>query len=148
MAQSLACRLQRLFATCLGLAYLYARHKYFWGYAEAADRSKMHVKTEGSQFVGRMYVCLYTCICVVRRTVNTMGKCHLTSKMGLWEGRKEQETRLVTAETVSPSWSLLRTASELVSQISDFSAFPSLAFDICLSDDKQDQFRRVPIPTM
>ncbi|OBS81017.1 hypothetical protein A6R68_20790 [Neotoma lepida] len=27
-----------LFATCLGLVYLYARHKYFWGYAEAADR--------------------------------------------------------------------------------------------------------------
>ncbi|XP_008841649.1 microsomal glutathione S-transferase 2 [Nannospalax galili] len=28
----------QVFATCLGLAYLYARHKYFWGYAEAADK--------------------------------------------------------------------------------------------------------------
>ncbi|XP_051012783.1 microsomal glutathione S-transferase 2 [Acomys russatus] len=28
----------QVFATCLGLMYLYARHKYFWGYAEAADK--------------------------------------------------------------------------------------------------------------
>ncbi|XP_038203854.1 microsomal glutathione S-transferase 2 [Arvicola amphibius] len=25
------------FAACLGIVYLYARQKYFWGYAEAAD---------------------------------------------------------------------------------------------------------------
>ncbi|ERE87599.1 microsomal glutathione S-transferase 2-like protein [Cricetulus griseus] len=25
------------FATCLGLVYIYARHKYFWGYAETTD---------------------------------------------------------------------------------------------------------------
>ncbi|XP_036045163.1 microsomal glutathione S-transferase 2 [Onychomys torridus] len=28
----------QVLATCLGLVYIYARHKYFWGYAEAADR--------------------------------------------------------------------------------------------------------------
>ncbi|XP_059108462.1 microsomal glutathione S-transferase 2 [Peromyscus eremicus] len=28
----------QVFATCLGLVYLYGRHKYFWGYAEAADK--------------------------------------------------------------------------------------------------------------
>ncbi|XP_052036505.1 microsomal glutathione S-transferase 2 [Apodemus sylvaticus] len=25
-------------AACLGLLYIYARHKYFWGYAEAAEK--------------------------------------------------------------------------------------------------------------
>ncbi|KAM4841981.1 microsomal glutathione S-transferase 2-like [Thomomys bottae] len=25
-------------ATCLGLAYIYARHKYFWGSAEAVEK--------------------------------------------------------------------------------------------------------------
>ncbi|XP_041515278.1 microsomal glutathione S-transferase 2 [Microtus oregoni] len=28
----------QVLASCLGLVYLYARHKYFWGYAEAADK--------------------------------------------------------------------------------------------------------------
>ncbi len=28
----------QVLASCLGLMYLYARHKYFWGYAEAADK--------------------------------------------------------------------------------------------------------------
>ncbi|EDM14975.1 microsomal glutathione S-transferase 2 (predicted), isoform CRA_a [Rattus norvegicus] len=28
----------QVFATCLGLLYIYARHKYFWGYAEAAEK--------------------------------------------------------------------------------------------------------------
>ncbi|CAO2613192.1 Microsomal glutathione S-transferase 2 [Lemmus lemmus] len=28
----------QVLASCLGLLYLYARHKYFWGYAEAADK--------------------------------------------------------------------------------------------------------------
>uniref|UniRef100_A0A8C6H000 Microsomal glutathione S-transferase 2 n=1 Tax=Mus spicilegus TaxID=10103 RepID=A0A8C6H000_MUSSI len=27
-----------VFAACLGLLYIYARHKYFWGYAEAAEK--------------------------------------------------------------------------------------------------------------
>lgn len=26
----------QVFATCLGLVYIYARHQYFWGYSEAA----------------------------------------------------------------------------------------------------------------
>ncbi|XP_034356755.1 microsomal glutathione S-transferase 2 [Arvicanthis niloticus] len=28
----------QVFAACLGLLYIYARHKYFWGYAEAAEK--------------------------------------------------------------------------------------------------------------
>ncbi|XP_013370751.1 PREDICTED: microsomal glutathione S-transferase 2 isoform X3 [Chinchilla lanigera] len=28
-----------VFAACLGLVYLYARQKYFWGYSEAAEKS-------------------------------------------------------------------------------------------------------------
>lgn len=28
------------------------------------------------------------CACAVRRKVNNTDKCHMTSKMGLWEGRK------------------------------------------------------------
>ncbi|KAL1778216.1 Microsomal glutathione S-transferase 2 [Sigmodon hispidus] len=28
----------QVFATCLGLMYLYARHKFFWGYAEGAEK--------------------------------------------------------------------------------------------------------------
>ncbi|XP_015421005.1 PREDICTED: microsomal glutathione S-transferase 2 isoform X2 [Myotis davidii] len=28
----------QVFATCLGLVYMYARHQYFWGYAEAAKK--------------------------------------------------------------------------------------------------------------
>lgn len=28
----------QVFATCLGLLYIYARHNYFWGYAEAAEK--------------------------------------------------------------------------------------------------------------
>ncbi|CAH6779048.1 microsomal glutathione S-transferase 2 [Phodopus roborovskii] len=27
----------QVFAACLGLVYVYARHKYFWGYAETTD---------------------------------------------------------------------------------------------------------------
>ncbi|KAF3818618.1 hypothetical protein GH733_012035 [Mirounga leonina] len=27
-----------LFATCLGVVYIYARHQYFWGYSEAAKK--------------------------------------------------------------------------------------------------------------
>ncbi|XP_005386742.1 PREDICTED: microsomal glutathione S-transferase 2 isoform X2 [Chinchilla lanigera] len=27
-----------VFAACLGLVYLYARQKYFWGYSEAAEK--------------------------------------------------------------------------------------------------------------
>uniref|UniRef100_A0A3Q2LJX8 Microsomal glutathione S-transferase 2 n=1 Tax=Equus caballus TaxID=9796 RepID=A0A3Q2LJX8_HORSE len=29
----------QVFATCLGLLYIYARHQYFWGYSEAANKS-------------------------------------------------------------------------------------------------------------
>ncbi|XP_044240267.3 microsomal glutathione S-transferase 2 isoform X1 [Ursus arctos] len=29
----------QVFATCLGLLYIYARHQYFWGYSEAAKKS-------------------------------------------------------------------------------------------------------------
>ncbi|KAF4011900.1 hypothetical protein G4228_003970 [Cervus hanglu yarkandensis] len=29
---------QQTFATCLGLVYIYSRHQYFWGYAEAAKK--------------------------------------------------------------------------------------------------------------
>ncbi|XP_070360877.1 microsomal glutathione S-transferase 2 isoform X6 [Equus asinus] len=29
----------QVFATCLGLVYIYARHQYFWGYSEAANKS-------------------------------------------------------------------------------------------------------------
>ncbi|XP_014441806.1 microsomal glutathione S-transferase 2 isoform X2 [Tupaia chinensis] len=28
----------QVFATCLGLVYIYARHQYFWGYAEAPKK--------------------------------------------------------------------------------------------------------------
>ncbi|KAM7234150.1 hypothetical protein CapIbe_014308 [Capra ibex] len=28
----------QVFATCLGLVYIYSRHQYFWGYAEAAKK--------------------------------------------------------------------------------------------------------------
>uniref|UniRef100_A0A9L0J395 Microsomal glutathione S-transferase 2 n=1 Tax=Equus asinus TaxID=9793 RepID=A0A9L0J395_EQUAS len=28
----------QVFATCLGLVYIYARHQYFWGYSEAANK--------------------------------------------------------------------------------------------------------------
>ncbi|XP_006743437.1 microsomal glutathione S-transferase 2 isoform X5 [Leptonychotes weddellii] len=28
----------QVFATCLGLVYIYARHQYFWGYSEAAKK--------------------------------------------------------------------------------------------------------------
>ncbi|KAM5255837.1 microsomal glutathione S-transferase 2 [Ctenodactylus gundi] len=28
----------QVFASCLGLLYMYARHKYFWGYAEASEK--------------------------------------------------------------------------------------------------------------
>uniref|UniRef100_A0A8C4MWK2 Microsomal glutathione S-transferase 2 n=1 Tax=Equus asinus TaxID=9793 RepID=A0A8C4MWK2_EQUAS len=28
----------QVFATCLGQLYLYARHQYFWGYSEAANK--------------------------------------------------------------------------------------------------------------
>nr|XP_012621735.1 microsomal glutathione S-transferase 2 isoform X2 [Microcebus murinus] len=28
----------QVFATCLGLVYVYARHRYFWGYSEAANK--------------------------------------------------------------------------------------------------------------
>ncbi|XP_008683636.1 microsomal glutathione S-transferase 2 isoform X3 [Ursus maritimus] len=28
----------QVFATCLGLLYIYARHQYFWGYSEAAKK--------------------------------------------------------------------------------------------------------------
>ncbi|KAM4834259.1 microsomal glutathione S-transferase 2 isoform 1-T2 [Thomomys bottae] len=28
----------KVYAACLGLVYIYARHKYFWGYAEAAEK--------------------------------------------------------------------------------------------------------------
>nr|KAF6349396.1 microsomal glutathione S-transferase 2 [Myotis myotis] len=28
----------QVFATCLGLVYMYARHQYFWGYSEAAKK--------------------------------------------------------------------------------------------------------------
>ncbi|KAL2780921.1 microsomal glutathione S-transferase 2 isoform 2 [Daubentonia madagascariensis] len=28
----------QVFATCLGLVYIYARHLYFWGYSEAAKK--------------------------------------------------------------------------------------------------------------
>uniref|UniRef100_A0A9L0RIV6 Microsomal glutathione S-transferase 2 n=1 Tax=Equus caballus TaxID=9796 RepID=A0A9L0RIV6_HORSE len=28
----------QVFATCLGLLYIYARHQYFWGYSEAANK--------------------------------------------------------------------------------------------------------------
>ncbi|XP_069878099.1 microsomal glutathione S-transferase 2 [Dipodomys merriami] len=28
----------QVYAACLGLAYIYARHKYFWGYAAAAEK--------------------------------------------------------------------------------------------------------------
>ncbi|XP_003476835.1 microsomal glutathione S-transferase 2 [Cavia porcellus] len=28
----------QVFASCLGLAYIYSRHKYFWGYSEAAEK--------------------------------------------------------------------------------------------------------------
>ncbi|EHB13964.1 Microsomal glutathione S-transferase 2 [Heterocephalus glaber] len=28
----------QVFATCLGLVYIYSRHKYFWGYSEAAEK--------------------------------------------------------------------------------------------------------------
>uniref|UniRef100_A0AC11D0Z2 Microsomal glutathione S-transferase 2 n=1 Tax=Ovis aries TaxID=9940 RepID=A0AC11D0Z2_SHEEP len=30
----------QVFATCLGLVYIYSRHQYFWGYAEAAKKSR------------------------------------------------------------------------------------------------------------
>uniref|UniRef100_F7IEQ6 Microsomal glutathione S-transferase 2 n=1 Tax=Callithrix jacchus TaxID=9483 RepID=F7IEQ6_CALJA len=29
----------QVFATCLGLGYIYSRHLYFWGYSEAAKKS-------------------------------------------------------------------------------------------------------------
>ena len=28
----------QVFATCLGLVYIYARHQYFWGYSEAPKK--------------------------------------------------------------------------------------------------------------
>ncbi|XP_012510367.1 PREDICTED: microsomal glutathione S-transferase 2 isoform X1 [Propithecus coquereli] len=28
----------QVFATCLGLVYIYPRHQYFWGYSEAANK--------------------------------------------------------------------------------------------------------------
>lgn len=31
----------QVFAACLGLLYICARHKYFWGYAEAAEKRKI-----------------------------------------------------------------------------------------------------------
>ena len=35
----------------------------------------------------RTHVCVCVCVCVARRKVNNTDKHHMTSKMGLWEGR-------------------------------------------------------------
>uniref|UniRef100_H0WTD9 Microsomal glutathione S-transferase 2 n=1 Tax=Otolemur garnettii TaxID=30611 RepID=H0WTD9_OTOGA len=36
----------QVFATCLGLVYIYARHLFFWGYSEAAKKSLQKVTKE------------------------------------------------------------------------------------------------------
>ncbi|XP_035148812.1 microsomal glutathione S-transferase 2 isoform X2 [Callithrix jacchus] len=42
----------QVFATCLGLGYIYSRHLYFWGYSEAAKkRSCSHPEGNVMSFV-------------------------------------------------------------------------------------------------